>query len=141
MAYQVEHYYEFELLSKAMIFVKEAAAAGGSINLYKCPEGAFLDGVVEGEMYFGEYLSVFGTLEEDPDPVRADYNSDEEFEAAIHNHKLMFTLNENGWKLAEQIKQLIDTMKGIAPDQNQIDAWIQQHLEAYKSEHPFRFED
>ena len=141
MSFTLENYSAFELLSKAMIFVKEAAEAGGSVNLYRCPSSGFIDDIVEGGMYFEDFLPVFGTLEEDPDPMPSDYDSNEEYEEAIRNHKLMFTLNENGWKLAEQIKQLNEAMKGIVPDQSQIEAWTQQHLEAYKTENPYRFED
>ncbi|MBQ2541554.1 MAG: hypothetical protein II551_07895 [Paludibacteraceae bacterium] len=128
MEYTLENYSAFELLSKAMIFVKEAAEAGGSVNLYKCPSSGFIDDIVEGGMYFENFLPVFGTLEEDPDPMPSDYKTDEEYEEAIRNHKLMFTLNENGWKLAEQIKHLNEAMKGIAPDQSQIKVWTQQHF-------------
>ena len=140
MAYTLEYYSAFDLLTKAMIFVKATAEAGGSVNLYECPDGGFVGEAVEGGMYFEKYLPVFGTLEEDPDPMPSDYDTHEEYEEAIRNHKLMFTLNENGWKLAEQIKQLNEAMKGIAPNQSQIDAWIQQYLEAYKVENPLCFE-
>ena len=133
MTYTLENFSAFELLTKAMIFVKTAAEAGGTFNLYKCPESAFVDSAVEGGMYFEDFLPVFGTLEEDPDPMPNDYATEEEYDEAVRNHKLMFTLNENGWKLAEQIKQLNEAMKGIVPTQSQIDAWTRQHLEDYIS--------
>ena len=139
MTYTLENFSAFELLTKAMIFVKEAAEAGGTFNLYKCPESAFIDSAVEGEMYFEDFLPVFGTLEEDPDPMPSDYATEEEYDEAVRNHKLMFTLNENGWKLAEQIKQLNEAMKGIAPTQSQIDAWTRQHLEDFKAENLLSF--
>ena len=141
MAYTLEYYEEFELLAKAMIYVKAAAEAGGSVDLYKCPATGLIEGAIEGEMYFEDYLPTFGTLEEDPDPEPSDYATDEEFEEAVRNHKLMFTLNENGWKLAKQIQQLCESMESIAPKQAQIDQWIKKSIEAYKKEYPFWFDD
>ena len=141
MAYRVEYYEEFELLAKAMIYVKAAAEAGGSVNLYKCPATGLIEGAIEGEMYYEDYLPTFGTLIEDPDPEPSDYETDEEFEEAVRNHKLMFTLNENGWKLAKQIQQLCDSMESIAPKQAQIDKWMKKSIEASKKEHPIWFQD
>lgn len=141
MAYTLDHYDEFELLAKAMIFVKAAAEAGGSVNLYKCPDTGFVERAIEGDMYFNHYLPTFGTLDEDPDPEPSDFVTEEEFEEAVQNHKLMFTLNENGWKLAKQIQQLCVSVEAIAPKQVQIDAWLKQCVDSSKKEHPFWFED
>ena len=132
MEYEFEHYDEFELLTKVMIFVKEAADAGGSIDVYTCPSGAFIEEYVEGSMYFEKYLPIWGIVDEDPDPLRADYDSDEAWDKAVRNHKCIFTLNENGWKLAEQIKQLRACVKSIAPTQAQINLWLSMYLQDYK---------
>lgn len=43
-----------------------------------------------------------------------------------------FTLNENGWKFAQHIKQLWDVMKDIVPSQEQLDQWNREEYEIRK---------
>lgn len=131
--YDVEYFDRFVLLTRAMIFVREAAKAGGTVDLYSCPTGGFIDEAVEGNMFADDFLPTFGTIQEDPDPKRGDYATYEEYDEAVRNHKCLFTLNENGWKLAEHIKHLWDDMADVVPSQQQVDAWTNQRLEEFEN--------
>jgi len=125
----------FDMFAQAMVYVRAAAEAGGAVNMFLVNqiEPPFGGGTVTNEIFENEYLTVFGDIE--PWPEEKENPTPEEHKAfleAERNFVQNFTLNENGWKFAEHIKQLWDAMKDIVPTQEQLDQWNQEYYKIRK---------
>jgi len=127
----------FDMFAQAMVFVRAAAENGGTVDMFNVGpfDGAFADSKVTAEIFENKYLSIFGDVEpwpdEKEDPTPEEIKAYEEWEKHMtHN----YTLNENGWKFAEHIKQLWDAMKDIAPSQAQLDQWNREEYEIRKKQ-------
>ena len=128
----------FDMFAQAMVYVRAAAEAGGTVDMISVGPIAppFEDhSRITGDIFENKYLTVFGDIE--PWPEEKENPTPEEIEAfkeAERNLTQNFTLNENGWKFAEHIKQLWDAMKDIAPSQTQLDKWNREEYEIRKKQ-------
>ena len=125
----------FEMLTHAMVYVRAAAQAGGKVNLMDVygMDGGFEDHSIIGDVFNDHFLTVFGEIE--PWPEEKDEPTPEEekaYEEWMANMTHYFTLNENGWKFAEQIDKMWDVMSTIIPTQKQVDAWMKDFYEERK---------
>lgn len=122
---KLEQVNEFEMLANAMIYVKAAAEAGGKVDLNRIQYFAFEDTWLTADVLIEKYLMIFGEVEPYPteeEEMQMRENDD------MHFTKF-FTLNENGWKLAKQIMALHESIKDIAPSQDQINQWLKEEYE------------
>ena len=126
----------FDMFAQAMVYVRAAAEAGGTVDMLSI--GAISspfeeNSLITARIFENKYLTAFGDIE--PWPEEKENPTPEEikaFEEAEKNMTHNFTLNENGWKFAEYIKQLWDAMKDIAPSQSQLDQWNREEYEIRK---------
>lgn len=127
----------FDMFAQAMVYVHAAAEAGGTIDLFKVGPlaGPFEGSSVTETIFEEQYLPVFGEVT--PWPEEKENPTPEErtaFLEAEKNFVRNFTLNENGWKFAEQIKQIREAMKDIAPTQEQLNQWTRDLYAQRKKE-------
>lgn len=124
----------FDMLTRAMICVRAAAQNEGKVNLMDIDliHRGYEDGI-PADVFNDQFLPVFGEIEPWPDEKDDPTPEEKEaFEAWMANMTHYFTLNENGWKLAEQIDKLWEAMSGIVPTDEQVNAWVKEVYEARK---------
>ena len=81
-------------------------------------------------MFFEKYLAAFGDVQPYPTPEEeAQIKADD----SLHFTKF-FTLNETGWKVAEQVKAFQEATTGFVPTQEQLDHWMQEEFDFRNSD-------
>lgn len=122
---ELEKVNNFDMLACALVFIRAAAEAGGTVDTYQMEFFPFEQMRYAPDVFFEKYLASFGEIQPYPTPeeetqIRADEN--------LHFTKL-FTLNEVGWKVAERIKAFQEAINGLVPSQEQLDHWMQEEFE------------
>ena len=112
----------FDMYACALAYIKAAAEAGGTIDMYDVHLDAFETTYYTFDVFLDKYMSAFGEVQ--PDPTEEEEEKMQE--AGDTNFTKFFTLNENGWKMAEQIRLMEEASKAFAPTQEQVNRWMEQ---------------
>lgn len=126
---ELEKVSNFEMLACALVFVRAAAEAGGTVDTYQLEFFPFEQMRYAPDVFFEKYLACFGEVQpyptqEEEAQIRADDN--------LHFTKF-FTLNEVGWKVAEQVKAFQEVLDGLVPSQEQLNNWMQEEFDIRNS--------
>ena len=120
----------FEMFACALVYIKAAAEAGGTIDTYQMEFFPFENMRYAADVFFEKFLAAFGEVQPPPTP--------EEEARIMEDDNLhftqFFTLNEKGWKIAEQIKAIQEATEGMVPSQEQVDQWMHEEFDYRNSD-------
>ena len=119
---ELEKVNAFDMYACALAYIKAAAEAGGTIDMYDVQLDAFETTYYTFDVFLNKYMSAFGEVQ--PDPTEEEEEQIRESEDMSYSKS--FTLNEAGWKVAEQIRLMEEATKAFVPTQEQVDCWMEQ---------------